>query len=109
MRIESPAQTVQTTSDANGWYCLVDLIPGAFTLTLEKVGYGPAFTSGLAVTAGSQTLANALLYPPMKLITRDFGYGPRTLVDGRQTADVYSITFCAIEQPVVRNLSRTME
>lgn len=61
VRVSSPAQVTQTTSDANGRYCFVGLVPETYALLVEKSGFAQAMYVGIRVSTGNQTIANAVL------------------------------------------------
>jgi hypothetical protein len=91
VRVTSLAEVTQTTSDANGWYCFVGLVPGMYTVSIELRGYVTTSYTGVGVAAGSQTVADVRLNrPPIAYVTlRD--YSVFDLVRSDKTVDVYLI------------------
>jgi hypothetical protein len=89
VRVSSPSEVMQTTSDANGRYCFVGLVPETYELTVDKPGYAQGMYVGIAVLAGNQTIANAVLN--LRLIGWITHYDIAGTVNPHQTADVYAI------------------
>jgi Carboxypeptidase regulatory-like domain len=88
--VSSPAQVVQTTSDASGRYCFIGLVPETYALVVEKNGYAHAMYVGIRIAAGKQSVVNAVLNERWiieGIVHHDFA----ALVDSRQTADAYPI------------------
>ncbi|HTA40230.1 MAG TPA: carboxypeptidase-like regulatory domain-containing protein [Candidatus Acidoferrales bacterium] len=89
VRASSLAQVIQTTSDANGRYCFVGLVPGTYIVSIQKLGYAPASLPGVAVVAGSQTVADVHFDVALVTISRDYVASP--YMHYGQTADLYTI------------------
>jgi hypothetical protein len=88
----SPAQVVTTRTDARGWFRIVSLAPGSYTITSERVGYNAVSIRSVAVSADNRAVIS--LHQPRALTmiscdgcTRRFS---RTTGGGQgETADVY--------------------
>ena len=89
VRVNSPSEVTQTTSDANGRFCFVGLVPETYALIVEKYGYAQLTYVGIRVAAGDQTVANAVLN--LGFIEGITHYDIAGTVKRNQTADVYSI------------------
>jgi Carboxypeptidase regulatory-like domain len=55
------SKTIDTTSA--GTYYITDLIPGTYTVTVEKSGFQKSVQNGVAVVGGAASTANATLSP----------------------------------------------
>ena len=55
------AQTTTTTSA--GTYLIIDLIPGAYVVKVEKSGFRISVTNNVVVVGGATSTANAILQP----------------------------------------------
>src|SRR5437588_8493471 len=49
--VTSASETERTTTDANGNYRFLSLIPDSYTVSLDKSGYDPVSQAGIAVFA----------------------------------------------------------
>jgi hypothetical protein len=87
----SPAEVVQTTSDANGRYCFLGLIPGTYTIAIREKGYRPSAIAGVLVPAGNRTVADDRLYADTLHWVTIVDYPPSNLVRSGVTADLYQI------------------
>ena len=61
VRVTSPSQITQRTSNANGLYRFGGLVPGKHVLVVEKDGYAQGLYVNIAVVDGQETVANAVL------------------------------------------------
>ncbi|HTA40229.1 MAG TPA: carboxypeptidase-like regulatory domain-containing protein [Candidatus Acidoferrales bacterium] len=61
VRVTSPSQTTQRTSNANGLYRFGGLVSGMHVLVVEKDGYAQGLYVNIAVVDGQETIANAVL------------------------------------------------
>ena len=90
--VTSPSQIATVQTDARGNFAFVSLAPDSYTISVEKQGFEPVATSGIAVFADARQTLSFTLRPALKTIgqvtvTRRGG----GLVKPGTTADVYSI------------------
>ena len=90
--VSSPAQVAHATTDAGGRYAILDLVPGTYSLRVEKSAYWAAVYPNLAVNAGEQTVADAQIHVLLRTVTIDFVHDPVTLVNRTEAADIYHLS-----------------
>ena len=63
LRISSPSQTYETTTDSHGHYIVFALQPDDYTITAVKDGYNPQSISGESVMADQTQVYDLQLSP----------------------------------------------
>lgn len=88
----APSQTAAATSDAKGFYSLVNLTPDTYTLSFQKPGYTPTSVPGIVVYQDQTATENQTLTAELKTIASVSAKGPSNLVQPNQGSDVYNVS-----------------
>jgi len=64
----APSQSLSGTTDAHGYYSLVNLIPDTYTLSFQKSGYLAASVPGVTVLQDQTVTVNEQLQTELKTI-----------------------------------------
>ena len=91
VRVASPSQTAQTTTDAQGRFSFLTLSPDTYNLSFEKQGYEPATESGVTVQADQTVNVNPQLAAHLQTIGTVASRAANSLVRPGETASVYSV------------------
>ncbi|HYK54747.1 MAG TPA: carboxypeptidase-like regulatory domain-containing protein, partial [Candidatus Eremiobacteraceae bacterium] len=86
----SPSQTINTTTDANGHFSFVSLIPDTYTVSVSKDGYDSVSQPGVTVLSD----ATQIVRLHTEAIAKVIGHVTATsqgLVKAGTTSDVYSV------------------
>jgi len=93
---QSPSQTANTKSDANGRYSFISLSPDTYTVSAAGTSkYDASSVSGITVTADNTTTVNVTQPQKLKVIGAVTSRANSSLVKSGTTADVYSISATA--------------
>lgn len=74
LKISSPSQTVNTTTDAHGRFIVFALQPDDYTLTADRQGYDPRSVSGFPVFADQTQQYDLTLTPSSEAQTSGTSY-----------------------------------
>jgi len=88
----SASQTGRATSDANGFYSLVNLIPDTYTLSFQRQGFQPMSVPGITVSQDQTVRVNETLQTTLRTIATVRATGSSNLVRPNEGSDVYSIS-----------------
>jgi len=88
-------------TDCNGFYSIVNVVPGTYSISAQKRGYGGSVVVGVAVQSGAVALADVRLAGGVNVVTLDGPSMTVSLVNPRQTADVYKVA--AYDNPLFSN------
>ncbi|MBV9263300.1 MAG: TonB-dependent receptor, partial [Candidatus Eremiobacteraeota bacterium] len=97
----SPSQTARTVTDARGHFAFVSLAPDEYTISLEKSGYSPSSTAGIAVFADAQQTVTLSMRISLKTIANVTSRSAASLVRPGTTADIYSVNAAQQERTAV--------
>jgi len=87
--VTSPQEREQSKTDQRGNYVLVNLQPGAYTVTAIRVGYNP-YSAVVAVRPGSETTLKIVLTKSLSAIAVDC-FCPQPLMQPTIVADEYRV------------------
>ncbi len=87
----SPSQTATTTTDANGHFTFVSLVPDTYTVTASKDGFDTTSQSGVTILADATQVLRVTLNPTTKVLGHVTSTAQASLVRAGTTADVYSV------------------
>ena len=87
----SGSQTLSGTTDAHGYYSLVNLIPDTYTVSFQKSGYQSVSVPGITVLQDQSVSVNQTLQTELKTIASVRATGTSNLVKPEQGSDVYTI------------------
>src|SRR5947209_13699082 len=86
--VTSASQTERTTTDANGNYRFLTLIPDTYTVSLDKSGYDPVSQPGIAVFADQVQSVNLSMTKTLREIARVRSRAASDVVKPGTTSDV---------------------
>mgnify|MGYP001347624805 CR=1 FL=1 len=92
----SPSQTVTRTTDAKGFYSILDLSPDTYVVTATKDGYDTATVRGITVQADQNTTVAIALKKTIKELGRIVTTAQASVVNKSVTGDLYSVNAAAI-------------
>jgi len=87
----SLSQTATSTSDAKGFYSVLDLTPDTYTVTFTRTGYESATASGVTVVQDQTVTVNQQLHVALKTIASVHSSAQANLVKPNQGSDVYTV------------------
>ncbi|HZZ65116.1 MAG TPA: TonB-dependent receptor, partial [Candidatus Baltobacteraceae bacterium] len=87
----APSQTQTTTSNASGFYSLVNLTPDTYTVSFQKEGLQPASVPGITVQQDFTATLNQRMQTEIKTIASVRAVGSSNLVKPNQGSDEYTI------------------
>ena len=90
--VASPSQVAHTSTDTNGKFNFLALIPDTYTLSLEKQGYESVSQTGVTVIADQNNSVNIATRRVLRTIGRVTSRAPSSLIKPGTVTDVYSIT-----------------
>src|SRR6202140_5102168 len=90
--IASPSQVAHTSTDTNGKFNFLALIPDTYTLSVEKQGYESVSQTGVTVIADQNNSVNIATRRVLRTIGRVTSRAPSSLIKPGTVTDVYSIT-----------------
>src|SRR5579872_5752340 len=88
----SPSQSASATTDAHGFYSLVNLTPDTYTVSFQKSGYSTISVPGVVVYQDQTATENRTMTPELKTIASVSAKGPSNLVQPNQGSDVYNVS-----------------
>jgi hypothetical protein len=88
----SPSQNASVTSDAQGHYTFLSLVPDTYVLSVEFSGYDSSVVSGVTVQADQTRVVPLNLTKSLTTIATVHTRSASALVKPGTTADVYSIS-----------------
>jgi hypothetical protein len=87
----SPTQTATTTTDADGSYRFLTLVPDTYTLQFSAAGYDQISQPGITVLADQRQSLNVSLVKTLKTIAKVTSRAAGNLVKAGTGSDVYSV------------------
>lgn len=88
----SPSQTGHGTTDANGFYSIVNLTPDTYTVSFQKQGFQALSVPGITVFQDQTDRVNEKLQTELKTIASVRSTGASNLVKSNQGSDVYTVS-----------------
>lgn len=88
----APSQTATATTNARGFYSLVNLTPDTYTISFQKTGYQPISQPGVTVLQDQTNTVNQSLQTELKTIATVHAAGASNLVKSNQGSNVYTVT-----------------
>lgn len=88
----APTQSATTTTDAKGFYSLLDLNPDTYTVSFQKAGYTATSVPGVTVFQDQTNTVNQTLRVELKTIASVRSSGAASLVKSNQGSDVYNVS-----------------
>ena len=92
----SPSQSATATSDARGFYSILNLSPDTYALTSSKDGYDPVTVNGITVQADQNARADLAMSPSAKVIGHITTSATVSVVSKNTTGDLYAVNAQAI-------------
>lgn len=92
----SPSQSANATTDAKGFYVILNLSPDTFSVTATKDGYDAVTVAGFTVQADQSTRADFSLKPSAKVIAHVTTSAQVSVVSRTVTGDLYAVNAQAI-------------
>lgn len=90
--VASPTGRGSAKTDARGFYQIFDLPPDTYTISIVREGYEPQSIAGANVFQDQTTVADVTLAKSLKTISRVTTRGASSLLQPKQTADVYNVS-----------------
>ncbi len=87
----SPSQVASTTTDTNGHFSFVSLIPDTYTVTVSKDGYDTVSQAGVTVLADATQIVRVRTQASTKVLGHVTATASSSLVKAGTTSDVYSV------------------
>jgi len=94
--VASPSQTATSTTDANGAFVFISLIPDTYTMSVQPPGYDAATQAGITIIADQVQQASLTPGRLTATIGRTASRAP-SLVKSGVTGDVYSVNAVGAE------------
>jgi hypothetical protein len=88
----SPSQAQHTTTDAHGFYTLVDLTPDTYAVSFQKQGFQSLSVPGITVFQDQTITVNEKMQSELKTIAAVHATGASNLVKPNQGSDVYNVS-----------------
>lgn len=88
----SASQTASGTTDASGFYSILDLIPDTYTVSFQKEGFASASAPGIVVVQDQTQRVNHQLQVALKTIATVRAAGGSSLVKPNESSDVYTVS-----------------
>lgn len=88
----SPSQTATATTNARGFYSIVNLSPDTYTVSFQKQGYTASSVPGITVFQLQTATLNEQLQTQLRTIAVVRATGGSNLVKSNQGSDVYNVT-----------------
>ncbi len=89
--VASPSQTQSATTDANGAFVFISLIPDTYTISAQPPGYDAAVQAGITILADQVQSASLTPARVTQTIGRTASRSASSLVKSGVTGDVYSV------------------
>lgn len=89
--VESPSQSLSTTTDASGNFSFISLPPDSYVVSIQKSGFSPISRSGVTIQTGQSQVLSIELEKELKTIGTVKSRASGGLVRSGVTSDVYSI------------------
>ena len=93
---KSPSATYRTTTDANGAYRFLSVLPDTYSLSFAKSGYA-AYSIAVVVLNGSQQAVNVPLSRTLKVIASTHSRSAGSAFQRGMTIDTYTVTGAQID------------
>ena len=90
--VASPSQVTKTSTDTNGKFNFLALIPDTYTVSVEKTGYESQSQTGVTVIADQNSSISLATRRVLRQIGRVTSRAPSSLVKPGTVTDVYSIS-----------------
>ncbi|HEY9179996.1 MAG TPA: carboxypeptidase regulatory-like domain-containing protein [Candidatus Baltobacteraceae bacterium] len=88
----SASQTASGTSDAQGFYSILNLIPDTYTVSFQKSGFTAASVAGVVVVQDQTQTVNQQMQTALKTIASVRATGSSNLVKPNEGSDVYTVS-----------------
>ncbi|HKU68097.1 MAG TPA: TonB-dependent receptor [Candidatus Baltobacteraceae bacterium] len=88
----SASQTASTTTDAHGFYSIVNLSADTYTVSFQKQGFQALSAPGVTVFQDQTITVNEKLQTELKVIASVHAAGASNLVKSNQGSDVYNVS-----------------
>lgn len=92
----SPSQSASATTDAKGFYAILNLSPDTYSVTATKDGYDAVTISGFTVQADQSTRVDLALKPGAKVLGHVTTSAQVSVVSHTVTGDLYAVNAQAI-------------
>jgi hypothetical protein len=94
----SPSQSASASTNASGFFSMLNLSPDTYTVTVSKQSYETANIRGVTVQADQVTHVDVLLHPAIRTIGRVTTTAVGGLVSKTVTGDLYTVSEQAINR-----------
>ena len=88
----SPSQHASSTSDAKGFYSVLNLSPDTYTVTASKTGYDPSTLEGVTVTADQNSAGDLKLHATTAVLGHVTATAQAGVVSKTVTGDLYAVS-----------------
>jgi hypothetical protein len=95
--VVSPSQSATATTDANGTFTFISLIPDTYTISVQPPGYDSATQSGINIIADQTQNASLTTAKIVATIGRTVSRPASSLVRSGITSDVYTVNAAGAE------------
>jgi hypothetical protein len=87
----SPSQNASVTSDAKGFYSVLNLSPDTYTITASKTGYDPSTLNGVTVTADQNANGDIKVHATTAVLGHVTATAQAGAVSKTVTGDLYAV------------------
>ncbi|HMF29349.1 MAG TPA: carboxypeptidase regulatory-like domain-containing protein, partial [Candidatus Cybelea sp.] len=105
---ESPSQVATTSTDAQGEFRFISLVPDTYVIHAEREGYDPAAQSGISIFADQPLIITINMTPTLKTIARITARGASSQLRPGTTSDLYSVNSAGIKTTVATSGAGSM-
>jgi hypothetical protein len=105
---ESPSQVATTSTDAQGEFRFISLVPDTYVIHAEREGYDPAAQSGISIFADQPLTITINMTPTLKTIARITARGASSQLRPGTTSDLYSVNSAGIKTTVATSGAGSM-
>ena len=88
----SPSQNASVTSDAKGFYSVLNLSPDTYTITASKTGYDPSTLNGVTVTADQNANGDIKVHTTTAVLGHVTATAQAGTVSKTVTGDLYAVS-----------------
>jgi outer membrane receptor protein involved in Fe transport len=92
----SPSQNASVTSDAKGFYSVLNLSPDTYTITAAKTGYDPSTLYGVTVTADQNAAGDIKIHSTTAVLGHVTATAQAGAVSKTVTGDLYAVNAAKI-------------
>jgi hypothetical protein len=87
----SPSQSASVTTDAKGFYAVLNLSPDTYSVTASKTGFDVSTLYGLTVTADQDTNGDMKIHPTVSVLGHITATAQAGVVSKTVTGDLYAV------------------